>query len=354
MAKRRAKGDGSIVKVGDRWAAVLEFPRKSDGSRDRRWARTATKDEARKALRKMQDERERYNGRRQSVLLTDLLELEFSRITEASARTRNSKTLERAIEYFGDVDANDLEVAQCDAFLKALAEGELGGKPLARDTVSRARAFLIAAVADGMRTGRVETNAFALSRMPTKFADPIGKRALTAVEWKKLYGAADDRLKVVLDLCGRHGLRPQEARALEWSDIDFNKGLLSVAKQMSSSDKQTGAKTADSYRIVSLRSDTLKHLKSLSQEHKLILATSNGTPWSQGNMRRSLVTLCEKVGVERIVPYSLRHTALTFQIDSGATAIQAAAWAGTSVRMIETRYHHRLSPVSSLSPIEFG
>ncbi len=56
--------------------------------------------------------------------------------------------------------------------------------------------------------------------------------------------------------------------------------------------------------------------------------------------------------MERIVPYELRHTAITFQIDAGHDTWQVADWAGTSERMIEMVYRHRLTRVAQLGPIE--
>ena len=42
----------------------------------------------------------------------------------------------------------------------------------------------------------------------------------------------------------------------------------------------------------------------------------------------------------RVVPYCLRHTAITEFILAGIDSAIVAAWAGTSVRMIEQTYGH--------------
>lgn len=62
-----------------------------------------------------------------------------------------------------------------------------------------------------------------------------------------------------------------------------------------------------------------------------------------------ITAVCEEAAVERIVPYELRHTAITFQCDAGHDTTEVAEWAGTSVRMIEEIYRHRLHDVSKLS-----
>lgn len=61
-------------------------------------------------------------------------------------------------------------------------------------------------------------------------------------------------------------------------------------------------------------------------------------------------TACEDAGIERIVPYELRHTAVTFQLDAGHETWRVADWAGTSERMVEI-YRHRLTRVSALGPV---
>ena len=61
---------------------------------------------------------------------------------------------------------------------------------------------------------------------------------------------------------------------------------------------------------------------------------------------------CEEAAVERIVPYELRHTAITFQVEAGHEAWTVVDWAGTSARMVEDIYRHRLRPVAALRSIE--
>ena len=65
-----------------------------------------------------------------------------------------------------------------------------------------------------------------------------------------------------------------------------------------------------------------------------------------------LTAACEGAAVDRIVPYELRHTAITFQLDGGHETWRVADWAGTSERMIEEIHRHRLNRVSDLSSVE--
>ncbi len=62
---------------------------------------------------------------------------------------------------------------------------------------------------------------------------------------------------------------------------------------------------------------------------------------------------CLEASLEPIVPYELRHTAITFQLDAGHEKWRVADWAGTSERMIEDIYRHRLTRVTDLGPVAY-
>ena len=87
------------------------------------------------------------------------------------------------------------------------------------------------------------------------------------------------------------------------------------------------------------------------RDQGLVVTTRYGSGIDAANFRRMLAKACEEAGIERIVPYELRHTAITFQIDGGNDGWEVADWAGTSERMIEGIYRHRLSRVSKLTAV---
>jgi integrase len=63
-----------------------------------------------------------------------------------------------------------------------------------------------------------------------------------------------------------------------------------------------------------------------------------------------VTTACEEADIERIVPCELRHAAITSQREAGHDAAQVADWAGTSERMVNEIYRHRLKVISDLRP----
>jgi integrase len=72
-----------------------------------------------------------------------------------------------------------------------------------------------------------------------------------------------------------------------------------------------------------------------------LFARSDGRFWNNDSWKRPFKRAVKKAGLDsRVVPYCLRHTAITEFILAGIDSAIVAAWAGTSVRMIEQTYGH--------------
>lgn len=55
---------------------------------------------------------------------------------------------------------------------------------------------------------------------------------------------------------------------------------------------------------------------------------------------KALEAACERAGVKRITPHTLKHTAITLAIQSGMTAEDAADYFSTSIETIQSNYWH--------------
>ena len=72
-----------------------------------------------------------------------------------------------------------------------------------------------------------------------------------------------------------------------------------------------------------------------------LFARCDGRFWNNDAWKRPFKRAVIKAGLDpRVVPYCLRHTAITEFILAGIDSAIVAAWAGTSVRMIEQTYGH--------------
>lgn len=113
------------------------------------------------------------------------------------------------------------------------------------------------------------------------------------------------------------GMRIGEAAALQWSDIDFETGLLSITKTLyykSMDDyKFVEPKTQASVRTIYIDTDTLNELKAWRTVQQKVLKdcdlvlSYNGIPTSKHTLPRALEKLAGLAGVHRIKIHALRH-----------------------------------------------
>lgn len=382
---RRGRGEGTVGREGDSWVARIDLPVGPDGKRRRRRRRARTKSEALQALKELRAEIEAVDD-------PDGLRRTVAQAVEHFLSTRNNvgrseKTIEidhsRArtiVRGLGNRKLGNLTVNDCDRFLADLAAGEYGRKMVKADTVRRHQALLTAAIRNEQRMGNVAKNVAELSELPRFTAPEVAedddgdsstsvRRILTLGEYRRLHDACSGSLQILVDLCGRCGLRPSEARALRWSRVDLDDRTVRIDAQMSSANKLVAPKTRRSRRTVPIDDRTVELINawSAAQEekrtaagqrwsnpHGLLVTSRYGSPYDASNLRKSLWRRCGMAGLDDYLPYELRHTAITFQLDQGAEMWEVSDWAGTSERMIELIYRHRTSRVSKLAPLPFG
>ncbi len=305
------------------------------------------------------------------------------------SRPRSTKTHElrhwRAtviVDGMGSRQIGKLTVTDCDRFLVLAAGGEYGRRQIGTEALRRIRRLLIDVLRNEMRLGNLARNVAELSVMPAvptsrtregnnEDGDDLDsiRRSLTHDEYRQLWRVSRQPLLVVLDLCGRNGLRPSEARALRWSCIDADAMTMTINRQMSSNDHLTQPKTKRARRKIQIDDLTLSGLEGWraiqnakrqragdrwATEPDLVIATRYGTPINRSNLGRMVTTACEESGISRIVPYELRHTAISHQRHAGRDSAEVADWAGTSERMVNEIYRHRLHDIPKIRPININ
>lgn len=137
-------------------------------------------------------------------------------------------------------------------------------------------------------------------------------------------GKRDKMFGVIL--CLYTGLRIGELLALEWEDVDFDKGLLSVTKSChygKSDDGQfrrhTGPpKTLTSRRVIPLPKQILIKLKAIKKRSKSNFIVASGTnAIAVRSYQRSFELLLKRLDIPRQGFHALRHTFATRALECG-------------------------------------
>ena len=139
------------------------------------------------------------------------------------------------------------------------------------------------------------------------------------IEQSILNGKKDKMYGILL--CLYSGLRIGELIALQWSDIDFVKGILTVSK--SCHDGQDGLiidepKTANSRRLIPLPKQLLPILKGIKKKSSSpFVVSANGSSVSVRSYHRSFELLLKRLNIPHKGFHSLRHTFATRALECG-------------------------------------
>lgn len=170
------------------------------------------------------------------------------------------------------------------------------------------------------------------------------ERAVLSGKKPKLFGIV---------LCLYTGLRIGELLALEWSDIDFQRGTIMVSKTCHDGWGDNGKlcritdtpKTASSKRTIPMPKQLLPLLKEKKRNSlsKNVIETTKGEAVRVNSYQRSFETLQKKLGIEKKGFHSLRHTFATHALECGMDVKTLSEILGHKNAMVTlNRYAHSL------------
>ena len=173
--------------------------------------------------------------------------------------------------------------------------------------------------------------------------------------------ASGSPLETLFYLALTSGMRKGELLGLKWSDVDWNKCMLNVQRQLQIVPDHGYAlvapKSKAGYRQIKLGQGTMKQLEAHQQrqelekeaagerwqEHELIFTTSIGTYLDQTKVSREMKRVLKEAGLPAIRFHDLRHTSISFQLEMGISLNTVQRRAGHSKASVTSDiYGHTL------------
>ncbi len=259
----------------------------------------------------------------------------LDRWLDAAARPRvRARTLDDYTEYLkryvrpalGDKRLSDVRPLDVQKLYS-----DMQARALSPRTVRYAHTILSSAFKQAVKWGMLARNPCQMVEIPRQVRREM--YALSATEAARFLGAAEgDRYALVFSVALSTGMRPEEYLALQWKDICFERGVVTVRRALVYNRKGGGwyfdeLKTSRSRRNIPLgaaiarglkehrRQQNEERLKAGSdyQNHDLVFATMGGTPILLSNLFRrhfKPIALRAKLpGGFRL--YDLRHSCAT-------------------------------------------
>lgn len=354
---------GQMIPRGrNRWLLRIYLGRKADGKRNYS-AKTfeGTTAQARQKLTDMLSGA--YNQtfvETSKLLVSDFLNQWVDGKIDVSARTQASyrMQLKRPMSTLGSLRLQELSPTATQHCVSLLAEAGLSPR-----TIEYTHRILRSALQDAVRQGLLIRNPGDHVTLPRKI-----KRAPSILTMQQVHlfleKTSDDPLQPLWRLLLTSGLRPGEALALKWTDINTDEKWASINRTLV--DDGNGhlnlveQPKADSSRRIGLPESTTNSLKEykkrqaaeilLAGKHYerlgLIFANSVGHPLDLSMVRRRWKTALKAADLPKVRLYDCRHSHLTSLLQNGADIAWVAARAGhKNIKMTRDHYAHVLPEV---------
>jgi integrase len=374
MAKR-ARNEGTIFRRKDgRWAAALSLGWLG-GKRRRKYFYGETQQEVCEARDK---ERARIDREgRASIELgrgtslgsyaerwLDDIAPQIKARTLASYRQLLSLHI---LPVFGRKKLRDIQRRQVKEFLTQKRKG------LSKNTVRLIRACMSTLYSDAIEDGLTAMNpAIAMSRRAGKRADSFNVaerqkaiRPLSEIELAQFLAAGQqdaDYYPLFLTLA-RAGLRPGEAFALKWSDLNFDRREILVERALSRG--QLGSTKTGTTRLCDMSQElaaALREWEIRRKREKLrqgwkempqwVFQNRDGKPLDESKARKRFVAALTRAGLRDHRLYDLRHTFATTLLKNRAPITYVAAQLGHGDPATTLRWYARWLPNDDKSYVD--
>lgn len=368
MSNARGNGEGSVYKElrerkdgpVERWIAQVMI----DGKKRRVVCETeaAAKRELRKLLKSVDDGRPIADGNLTLGGLLDEWERKVlaNKDIKGSTISRHRWALNILREDLGGTRVRTLTPEKVE---KAFARRAVD--TLSRASIVKVRGTLSQVLKWGVRRDVVSRNVATVVEIPAEARTTKEGRSLSLDQARQFLAASEGTpLQAMWTAMLYLGLRPGEAAALSWSDIDFERKTIHVWRGITRNEHGavvlSTPKTTQSVRSLDAPDAVLESLRQhrTTQRQRQLAA---GAVWSNPEdllftsptghaidpvvCRREFKAVATSIGLTGWTPNELRHSAASLMSDAGMPIEQVADQLGhKDLRMLQKHYRHRIRP----------
>lgn len=227
-------------------------------------------------------------------------------------------------------------------------------RDLSPGTVRRIYAVLRKALGQAQRWRLVSYNVAAEVSPPKYRAREMD--VLSGEEVRRFFAAAkNDRLEPLFHLALKTGMRQGELLALRWSDVDLEKGVVSIRRSVSVRGEVRFSKPKGGQnRAIEIGSGLASLLRGHKQKQRLeeigtwgwednglVFPGPRGDVYRRGSVVNRLERILERAGIRRVRFHDLRHTAATRMIEGGEELMVVSKTLGhSSIKQTADTYAH--------------
>jgi integrase len=238
-----------------------------------------------------------------------------------------------AIAFFGRARLAEIRPRDVKAYA-----AEVAARGVSRDTVRLALAPVKALLATAVEDDLIDSNPAAGLRLvggTGAVPEPDGEeraKALTEAELAKLVAAAAPEWRLLVEFLAHTGLRPSEALALRWGDLDFGRRRVRVRRSVNRG-RVGPPKTRHGRRDVPLSPGMAQSLWNARKQRKAaddapVFVGRQGQPLERAAAYRAVKAAAKRAEVPWAGLKTLRHSCATLLFRRGLNPKQVQAWLG--------------------------
>lgn len=134
------------------------------------------------------------------------------------------------------------------------------------------------------------------------------------------------------------GVRFGELIAVDWSDINFSKGIVTIQKSITRG--QLGSPKSNRIRYIHLHKNILQILNARAQQNGFIFSKEDNQPLNPVLCLNHLHRACELAGLRKIGWHTLRHTFASRLVQNGVSIVVVKELLGHADIKTTMRYSH--------------